>query len=95
MIEYQTKEYIDKEALKRDLIDNRNFYPAIVKAAIESAPVAEVKEVIHAEWLFNRHGGPCETSYYCSRCIDGGSDYGSDNYCPNCGAIMKGNGGTR
>ena len=35
-------EYIDKEKLIRDLIDNRNFYPAIVKKAIENAPTEDV-----------------------------------------------------
>ena len=35
-------EYIDKEKLIRDLIDNRSFYPAIVKKAIEDAPTADV-----------------------------------------------------
>ena len=34
--------YIDAEKLKRDLIDNRNFYPAIVKRAIENAPTEDV-----------------------------------------------------
>ena len=34
--------YIDKEKLIRDLIDNRNFYPAIVKRAIENAPTEDV-----------------------------------------------------
>lgn len=35
-------EYIDKEKLIRDLIDNRSFYPAIVKNAIEDAPTEDV-----------------------------------------------------
>lgn len=34
--------YIDKDKLIRDLIDNRNFYPAIVKRAIEQAPTEDV-----------------------------------------------------
>ena len=34
--------FIDAEALKRDLIDNRSFYPAIVKSAIENAPTVDV-----------------------------------------------------
>ena len=34
--------YIDAEALTRDLIDNRSFYPAIVKRAIENAPTVDV-----------------------------------------------------
>lgn len=34
--------YIDKDKLIRDLIDNRSFYPAIVKRAIENAPTEDV-----------------------------------------------------
>ena len=39
------KEYIEREALKRTLIDKKGFYPAIVKEAIETAPAADVVEV--------------------------------------------------
>lgn len=34
--------YIDADKLKRDLIDNRQFYPAIVKNAIEEIPTEDV-----------------------------------------------------
>lgn len=34
--------YIDKDKLIRDLIDNRSFYPTIVKNAIENAPIEDV-----------------------------------------------------
>ena len=42
-------EYIEREALKRDLIDNRGFYLSIVKAAIENAPTADVVEVVRCQ----------------------------------------------
>lgn len=35
-------DYIDREKLIRDLIDNRSFYPALVKRAIENTPIADV-----------------------------------------------------
>ena len=35
-------EYIDRKKLIRDLIDNRSFYPALVKNAIENAPTEDV-----------------------------------------------------
>ena len=44
--------YIDADILKRDLIDSRSFYPAIVKNAIEEVPTedvvprAEVEEIL-------------------------------------------------
>ena len=49
-------EYISRNALKRDLVDNRSFYPAIVAKAIENAPTVdvvprvEVEKIIEASW---------------------------------------------
>lgn len=34
--------YIDRDALKRDLIDRMGFYPTFVKNALENAPVLVV-----------------------------------------------------
>ena len=48
-------EYIDREKLKRDLIDNRNFYPAIVKNAIENAPNEDVVPRSEVELLKANH----------------------------------------
>lgn len=42
------------------------------------------------EWLYNRGQAPNEPLYFCSLCAEGGSEYGRDNFCPNCGAKMKG-----
>ena len=42
------------------------------------------------EWLFNRGRTYGEPAYYCSNCSEGGSEYGYDKFCPNCGAKMKG-----
>ena len=77
------KEYIEREPLKRDLID-RGFYPAIVKAAVEAAPVVDVVEVVHGEWKKRKNW----RLYVCSAC-----SHESDEpyrYCPNCGAKMDG-----
>ncbi len=88
------KEYIEREALKRDLIDNRSFYPAIVKNAIEEAPAADVVEVRHGYWILwkprmqNRNA-----TYKCSVCGKLRSSYYNDvgewKFCP-CGAKMDG-----
>lgn len=52
-----------------------------------------VVEVRHGEWVYNRGQAFGEPCYFCSLCIDGGSDNGRDNYCPNCGAKMDGKDG--
>lgn len=57
---------------------------------LKEAPAADVVEVRHGEWVYNRGQAFGEPCYFCSLCIDGGSDNGRDNYCPNCGAKMDG-----
>ena len=64
----------------------------LVKAWLDEAPTVDAVEVVHGRWEYNRGAAPSEKSYYCSVCISGESDYGTDNYCPNCGAKMDGDG---
>jgi hypothetical protein len=45
--------YIDKDKLIRDLIDNRSFYPVIVKNAIENAPIEDVVPRSEVERVIN------------------------------------------
>lgn len=67
------REYIDKEKLKRDLIDNRSFYPAIVKNAIENAPIEDVVKVVrccdckYCETVI--HSVIDEPSWFCTRMV--------------------------
>lgn len=51
---------------------------------------ADMVEVRHGEWKYNWGQAPNEKAYFCSLCAYGESDYGRDNYCPNCGAKMDG-----
>lgn len=61
----------------------------IVLDAIANAPEVEARLVIHGEWKFNKGAAPGEKSYFCSVCAEGESDYGTDDFCPKCGALMK------
>lgn len=54
------------------------------------APTVDAIEVVHGEWIFNRGQAYGEPLYFCSVCTDGGSEWGTDKYCPNCGAKMDG-----
>lgn len=65
---------IDREALKRDLIDNRSFYPAIVKAAIESAPVVDAVPVVRCKDCKHRDGTPGQPNIVCYQMHD-------DDFC--------------
>lgn len=43
----------------------------------------------YAEWIWNEGRGFGEAAYYCSRCANGESEEGTENFCPNCGAKMR------
>ena len=52
MADNALNKYIHAETLKRDLIDNRGFYPAIVNRALIDAPAADVVEIeTLKDWL--------------------------------------------
>lgn len=87
------KKYIDAEAFKRKLIDEKNFFPAMVARALEEMPDADVVKV--------KHGGWSRDNLKCSVCgktnptvfLDEYSvEYRAEflDYCPNCGAKMDG-----
>lgn len=61
--------YIDSEALKRDLIDNRNFYPAIVANAIEHAPACDVVEVVRCKDCKKKMPYGQDGSFYCDKML--------------------------
>ena len=52
---------------------------------IEDAPTADVQEVRHGEWEEREYG----LFYACSNC-EYLVEYQLTNYCPNCGADMRG-----
>lgn len=58
--------------------------------SIQNIPSADVVEVVHGYWEFNRGQAYGEPLYFCSVCTDGGSEWGKDKYCPSCGAKMDG-----
>lgn len=79
------KEYIEREALTRLLIDKYNFFPVFVKNAIEEAPTADVVEVKHGEWMGDRYVWRCSVCHKWLEVLQGTAEM---NYCPNCGAEM-------
>ena len=87
--------YIDREAFKRKLVNEKSFYPAIVARALEEMPIADVVEVKHGEWRNNiqKFTSPAGVTkdflagYKCSAC--GRTEIKKEPYC-NCGAKMDG-----
>ena len=90
------KEYI----CKQDLINNINEglitsyfgHDAIeVMAEIEYMPAADVTETVYGEWVYDRTYYEADECY-CSICNQFMTTARGVrmNYCPNCGANMKG-----
>lgn len=99
--------YIDRAALTEQLrtIMTRYFAQGRVDVAkdynwaitvLDSAPAADVTEVVHGQWVHSRYDN-CSEQFdivKCSRC--GHEAYAAayfvrgGNYCPNCGAKMDG-----
>ena len=61
-----------------------------ISSFIDSQPTADVVEVKHGKWIYNRGQAYGEPLFFCSLCVEGESSNGYDNYCPYCGAIMDG-----
>ena len=82
-------EYIEREAVI-DYITRSPHIANYVKGAIvieiEQIPAADVKPVVRGEWIIRR--GNWTDEYECSLCHKVSKTYG--NYCPWCGADMRG-----
>ena len=66
-------------------------YHGYFDVAIPDSIVQRIQNnaVKQGSWVFNEHQAYNEKSYFCSLCVDGESENGTDNYCPNCGAKMR------
>ena len=69
---------LDASFSERDIVD-----------MIESRPTADVREVVHGEWVSSRPDAPMFGFHYCSICGRRRTSP-QDNFCPNCGADMRG-----
>ena len=98
------KEYIERGALLQDIEESVRFTvrpdrpSAEIRGAnkitdrIKSAPTADVVEVRHGEWKIESDPINDPKGYFirivCSEC--GLKTGQKSNYCPNCGADMRG-----
>lgn len=81
-------EYIDRE----EVIDKLTMlFPLLkkrtIKNILKAVPTADVQHVVHGRWV--------EAKYPLFTCSECGAMYQENgygyNYCPNCGADMRGN----
>ncbi len=90
---------IDADKLKKDVLDLHDCYngfsdtydKACIIGVIDEQPPADVRENVRGEWVsdvayYDEEGCPCIVS----RCNQCGEPNPETNYCPNCGADMRG-----
>lgn len=98
----EKKEYIDREAFKRKLIDEKCVYPAGVDHALYEMPAADVAPVVHGEWVWDDNARDWGLgAWVCGECRCTNDNIGAEKhqnpyvwagskFCPNCGAKMDG-----
>lgn len=96
---FRVKEYIEREALLKlqynsSEMANVLFENMVVDVRdIENATAADVVEVRHGEWLHTDKAFSWHSKDECSECHYHNAhriDLSYYNYCPNCGADMRG-----
>lgn len=88
-------EYIEKEKIL-DAVNGCGIAAIAVYHRIKNLPAANVRENVKGEWMKfrNDYNGTLKTDewygpiFVCSVC--GEEMLGTPNYCPNCGAEMRG-----
>lgn len=78
-------DYIKREALRDSLYDADAITMNGVKI-LNQFPAADVEPVRHGRWLCV--DTDTEQFFLCNRCKK--KEYWESNYCPNCGADMRG-----
>ena len=78
--------YIDADALIRKIQEGHKFGSLTITELISKCPTADVVEVVHGEWIDK--GEDYMIRWTCSNC--GRRDTHIYNFCPNCGADMRG-----
>lgn len=80
--QYVVPSDVDKESYVRGWND-------VIDGIIETMPTADVAEVKHGKWIWQ--GSIFEGCWVCSECNHSFyQGYGNENFCPNCGADMRG-----
>jgi len=76
----------DNNAILNDTLDKIDFY---VFTYLNKCPSADVRENVKGEWIekYIEREGYC---YFCSNCNLEVLESDLSNFCPNCGADMRG-----
>lgn len=93
------KQYIDRETAINELNkpipeylhDNGVYYKTILQhktAEIEKIPVADVRENIHAKWIWKDFNHDGFHILCCSECYNTEGTREDAKFCSECGAVM-------
>lgn len=99
------KEYIEREAVE-EMLERAGFISdgeyvgyCANDVTISAIPAADVKEVVHGEWdeipneyfsIATKNGSYSGNVTSCSVCHEVNPNAYKTNFCPNCGADMRG-----
>ena len=84
------KDYIEREAVIKGFTDllqkPGDIYPTDITTMMQRIPAADVRPVVRGEWII------CSDGYYpyCSVCKNEPQGRVMTDFCPNCGADMRG-----
>ena len=79
--------YVDIEPFINGLKNYKEVAESLLQA-FESYPTADVRENVKGEWLYKGLDFEIDSLYQCSACKH--YHWSKSNYCPNCGADMRG-----
>lgn len=63
-----------------------------IRRIVEHTPAADVRPVVHGEWEFEYENLDEQIEYCCTVCDWIGVNANKYKFCPNCGAMMDGEG---
>lgn len=99
MLENEMAEYIEKQAVIGEILGQppEAHYPAWYAEQVKAIPPADVRPVVRGRWA-KKNDSPLDGEYCCSNCkqeidIADGEETPLNrgmNYCPSCGADMRG-----
>ena len=93
-------EYVSKDIVVKNVLDQMLHSKSLIAMheRIYNLEAADVAERKHGEWILKQEYDICEEDgekfWECSLCGCGSDSYDTTyhtNFCPNCGADMRGN----
>ena len=84
------KEYLERESLLRNAkkLQGNLFGAVLIISEIENMPAVDVREVVHAKWIWKDFNSDGFYTLCCSECLETEGARENAKFCSNCGAVM-------